>query len=112
MELLEHYGWPGNVRELKNAIERARALASRESIQPEDLPAEVRHLGGEAADRLAPIHSFKAAKQEIVTEFEERSLRELMERTGWNIAQAARASGVHRKTIERKLKRYNLRRES
>jgi transcriptional regulator of acetoin/glycerol metabolism len=47
-----------------------------------------------------------------VTEFEERSLRELMKRTGWNIAQAARASGVHRKTIERKLKRYNLRRDA
>ena len=111
MELLEHYGWPGNVRELKNAVERARALANREAIQPEDLPAEVRQLGGEAADHLPPMHSFKAAKQEIVTEFEERSLRELMERTGWNIAQAARASGVHRKTIERKLKRYNLRRD-
>jgi two-component system response regulator AtoC len=112
MELLEHYGWPGNVRELKNAVERARALANGEDIHPEDLPAEVRHLSGEAADRLLPIHSFKAAKREIVTEFEERSLRELMERTGWNIAQAARASGVHRKTIERKLKRYNLRRDA
>jgi DNA-binding NtrC family response regulator len=111
MELLEHYSWPGNVRELKNVVERARALANREPILPEDLPAEVRHLSGEVADRLAPIHSFKAAKQEIVTEFEERSLRELMERTGWNIAQAARTSGVHRKTIERKLKRYNLRRD-
>jgi DNA-binding NtrC family response regulator len=111
MDLLEHYGWPGNVRELKNAVERARALANREAIQPEDLPDEVRHLSGEAADRSSPIHSFKAAKREIVTEFEERSLRELMERTGWNIAQAARASGVHRKTIERKLKRYHLRRE-
>jgi DNA-binding NtrC family response regulator len=111
MALLELYGWPGNVRELKNVVERARALANREAIQPEDLPAEVRQLGGEAADRPSPIHSFKAAKREIVTEFEERSLRELMERTGWNIAQAARASGVHRKTIERKLKRYNLRRD-
>jgi transcriptional regulator of acetoin/glycerol metabolism len=48
-----------------------------------------------------------AAKQEIVTESEERSLRELMQRTGWNIAQAARASGVHRKTVERKLKLYS-----
>src|SRR5262245_46705783 len=112
MDLLEHYAWPGNVRELKNAVERARALANWQSIQPEDLPTEVRHLGGEVADRPPPIHSFKAAKQEIVTEFEERSLRDLMERTGWNIAQAARASGVHRKTIERKLKRYNLRREA
>jgi two-component system, NtrC family, response regulator AtoC len=112
MELLERYSWPGNVRELKNTVERARALANREYIQPEDLPAEVRHLSGEVADRLSPIHSFKAAKREIVTEFEERSLRELMERSGWNIAQAARASGVHRKTIERKLKRYNLRRDA
>jgi DNA-binding NtrC family response regulator len=111
MELLESHSWPGNVRELKNTVERARALANREVIQPEDLPAEVRQLGSEGADRLPAIHSFKAAKQEIVTEFEERSLRELMERTGWNIAQAARTSGVHRKTIERKLKRYNLRRD-
>jgi DNA-binding NtrC family response regulator len=111
LELLEHYGWPGNVRELKNAVERARALASWEAIQPEDLPAEVRQVSGESTDRPPPMHSFKAAKQEIVTEFEERSLRELMERTGWNIAQAARSSGVHRKTIERKLKRYNLRRD-
>jgi len=111
MALLEHYAWPGNVRELKNAVERARALASREFILPEDLPAEVRQGGGETGDRLPPIPSFKAAKREIVTEFEERSLRELLERTGWNIAEAARQSGVHRKTIERKLKRYRLRRE-
>jgi DNA-binding NtrC family response regulator len=111
MALLEHYAWPGNVRELKNAVERARALANREFIQPEDLPREVRQGGAEMSDRLPPIPPFKMAKQEIVTEFEERSLRELMERTGWNIAQAARQSGIHRKTIERKLKRYNLRRE-
>jgi DNA-binding NtrC family response regulator len=112
MALLEHYAWPGNVRELKNAVERARALANWEFIEPEDLPAEVRQPNGERLDHLPPMHSFKAAKQEMVTEFEARSLRELMERTGWNIAQAARASGVHRKTIERKLKRYNLRRDA
>jgi two-component system response regulator AtoC len=111
MALLERYAWPGNVRELKNAVERARALANREFIQPEDLPAEVRQEGGGMGDRLPPMPSFKAAKQEIVTEFEARSLRELMERTGWNIAAAARQSGVHRKTIERKLKRYRLRRD-
>jgi DNA-binding NtrC family response regulator len=111
MVLLERHGWPGNVRELKNTVERARALTNQEYIQPEDLPAAVRQPIGDLPDRLAPLHSFKAAKQEVVTEFEERSLRELMECSGWNIAQAARSSGVHRKTIERKLKRYNLRRD-
>lgn len=108
--LLEGYPWPGNVRELKNAVERARALANSEDIGPEDLPVEVRQPNQELMERLLPAHSFKAAKQEVVTEFEERSLRALLDRTGWNIAQAARESGVHRKTIERKLKRYNLRR--
>jgi DNA-binding NtrC family response regulator len=108
---LEGYGWPGNVRELKNIVERMRAMGNRELIQPEDLPAEVRQPSVEMAYCLPPMHSFKAAKQEVVTAFEARSLRQLMERSGWNIAQAARASGVHRKTIERKLKRYNLRRE-
>jgi DNA-binding NtrC family response regulator len=111
MSLLEQYAWPGNVRELKNAVERARALANREYIQPEDLPPEVREPSAGLLDRLPPTPSFKAAKQELVTEFEERRLRELLERTGWNIAQAARESGIHRKTIERKLKRYHLRRE-
>jgi DNA-binding NtrC family response regulator len=111
MVLLESYAWPGNVRELKNTVERARTLATREYIQPEDLPAEVQQLGLDSGDRLASSHSFKVAKQELVTEFEARRLRELLERTGWNIAQAARESGIHRKTIERKLKRYNLRRE-
>jgi DNA-binding NtrC family response regulator len=111
MARLEGYSWPGNVRELKNTVERMRALTNRECIQPEDLPAEARQVSGAIAHRLPPIHSFKAAKREIVTEFEARSLRQLMERSGWNIAQAARASGVHRKTIERKLKRYNLRRD-
>jgi len=111
MALLESYAWPGNVRELKNAVERARTLANREYIHPEDLPPEVQQPSPESGDRLLPYHSFKAAKQELVTEFEERRLRELLERTGWNIARAARESGIHRKTIERKLKRYNLRRE-
>jgi two-component system, NtrC family, response regulator AtoC len=111
MALLEQYPWPGNVRELKNAVERARALADQDFIQPEDLPTEVRQACGVMAEPGLPVASFKAAKQEIVTAFEARRLRELMARTGWNIAQAARVSGVHRKTIERKLKRYNLRRE-
>jgi two-component system response regulator AtoC len=110
LALLESYAWPGNVRELKNIVERARTLANRDYIQSEDLPPEVRQPAPENGDRLPPTHSFKAAKQELVTEFEARRLRELLERTGWNIARAARESGIHRKTIERKLKRYNLRR--
>jgi len=41
MRLLERYSWPGNVRELEHTIERAVALESTSSIQPERLPEKI-----------------------------------------------------------------------
>jgi two-component system response regulator PilR (NtrC family) len=41
MRLLERYSWPGNVRELEHTIERAVALESTASIQPERLPEKI-----------------------------------------------------------------------
>src|SRR3989475_2129815 len=41
MRLLEKYSWPGNVRELEHAIERAVALETTDTIQPERLPDQV-----------------------------------------------------------------------
>jgi two-component system response regulator PilR (NtrC family) len=41
MRLLERYSWPGNVRELEHTIERAVALESTASIEPERLPEKV-----------------------------------------------------------------------
>ena len=41
MSLLERYTWPGNVRELEHTIERAVALESTSSIQPERLPEKI-----------------------------------------------------------------------
>ena len=41
MRLLENYSWPGNVRELEHTIERAVALESTDTIQPERLPEKI-----------------------------------------------------------------------
>ena len=41
MRLLERYSWPGNVRELEHTIERAVALESTSSIEPERLPEKI-----------------------------------------------------------------------
>ncbi|HEX6730560.1 MAG TPA: sigma 54-interacting transcriptional regulator, partial [Pyrinomonadaceae bacterium] len=41
MRLLERYSWPGNVRELEHTIERAVALESTPSIEPERLPEKI-----------------------------------------------------------------------
>ncbi len=42
MKALADYSWPGNVRELENVIERLVVTVQRSSVQPEDLPSEVR----------------------------------------------------------------------
>ncbi|HLA09400.1 MAG TPA: sigma-54 dependent transcriptional regulator [Pyrinomonadaceae bacterium] len=41
MRLLENYSWPGNVRELEHTIERAVALETTDTIQPERLPERI-----------------------------------------------------------------------
>ena len=41
MRLLENYSWPGNVRELEHTIERAVALETTDTIQPERLPEQI-----------------------------------------------------------------------
>jgi hypothetical protein len=83
-------------RELVRIAEKIKAAASQPSApRPEGSRANASPQT--SGEWLRPKQPFEpemmlipAAKQEIVTEFEERSLSELMERTGWNIAQAAR----------------------
>ncbi|MFN2529738.1 MAG: sigma-54-dependent transcriptional regulator [Pyrinomonadaceae bacterium] len=41
MKLLEKYSWPGNVRELEHTIERAVALETTSTIEPERLPEKI-----------------------------------------------------------------------
>jgi len=36
------YSWPGNVRELENVIERCVVTGTRRTIEPDDLPSDVR----------------------------------------------------------------------
>ena len=38
MDLLMGYNWPGNVRQLENVIERAFAMGTDNTLQPEELP--------------------------------------------------------------------------
>ena len=50
---LERYDWPGNVRELENALEYAVALGRGQTVQLEDLPAEIRSPESRPAGTIA-----------------------------------------------------------
>jgi DNA-binding NtrC family response regulator len=96
------YDWPGNVRELQNCIERAVALARFDQITVDDLPDGVRDYKTSHVLVLADNAS------ELVTleEVEHRYIVRVLQTTQGNRTAAARILGMDRKTLQRKLTRW------
>jgi len=92
--LLRRYPWPGNVRELENAIEYAVAVVHGQTIHIEDLPIEV----SEPAPSL-PV---------LATTEETQSLRDALDAHRWNREDTARALGMSRTTLWRKMREAGL----
>ncbi|MEO7329090.1 MAG: sigma 54-interacting transcriptional regulator, partial [Minicystis sp.] len=101
-EKIAAYPFPGNVRELMNAMERAVALTRYEQITVDDLPEKIR------ASRPSPELVEATALTELVPleEIERRYVLRVLESAGGNKAQAARILGLDRKTLHRKLERW------
>ena len=111
MEALVCHRWMGNVRELENVIERAVVLTSREVIDVEDLPQQLRESpgGGGDVEVLSLAHlPYAEAKRLAMRAFERRYLSALLEKSGHNVSSAARAAGVDRSNFRRLLKQYEV----
>src|SRR4029453_1475900 len=91
---------------LENVIERAVVLTSREVVDVEDLPQQLRESpgGGGDVEGLALAHLPSPAAQRLAMRaFERRSLSALLEKSGHNVSSAARAAGVDRSNFRRPL---------
>jgi transcriptional regulator of acetoin/glycerol metabolism len=98
------YPWPGNVRELENALEYAVAVSNRQTILPEDLPLEVREPAARPRDSRPGHRTPRAARESE----ENQRLREVLEAHQWRRADAARALGVSRTTLWRRMREAAL----
>ena len=96
---LMRYPWPGNVRELQNGCAFAVLVAgARDRV-------EERHWPEPAAAAVAAAAAGLHAETRAL---EQRRLRETLERTRGNKSLAARALGLSRQGLHKKLRRYGL----
>jgi transcriptional regulator with GAF, ATPase, and Fis domain len=112
VQALRRWSWPGNVRELRNVIERGVVLAESGVLTLRDLPealVENAVSGGAASLAAALPISFAEARRRALEAFDRDFLSAALKRHGGNIAQTARALGLHRQSLQRLLARCELR---
>src|SRR5262245_50207333 len=115
------YDWPGNVRQLRNCIERAVVLSENQTITLDVLPQEIqnkagleraraeigkedRALEGAEASPISGSRSLREAKKD----FEVKYIERILEQTSGNITQAASLLGIHRQSLQQKIKELGL----
>ncbi len=95
LQMLMDHRWPGNVRELDHAIERAVLMSQTTVIRAADLGLRVEAV---SAGRLEDMS---------LEDVEAFLIRKSMARYG-NVSHAARALGLSRSALYRRLERYKL----
>jgi DNA-binding NtrC family response regulator len=103
------YRWPGNVRELEGEVWRLSTTV-RGPVEVEDLARRITHPT-EGAGR-SPVASHLDPDGRSLDEIEREALGNViagvLERTGGNVARAARVLGIARATLYRRIERYGI----
>ena len=97
--VFEAYPWPGNVRELRNIVERMAILTPGTRLTLDSIPIEI-HLGKESA----PPSNLKEARASA----ERDHILRALEDTSWNISGAARALGMERTNLHKRIRALGL----
>jgi two-component system nitrogen regulation response regulator NtrX len=98
-EAFELYSWPGNARELRNVVERMAILSHGDVLNAAAIPLEFK-LQRETGPRSSVQEARESAEREHV-------LRAL-EQSGWNVSSAARALGMERTNLHKRIRALGL----
>ncbi len=96
MQILLEHPWPGNIRELDHAIERSVLMAPGPLVKPGDLGLRPSGGGGGRLEDMS------------LEEVECFLIKKAMTRFDGNVSQAAKALGLSRSALYRRLQRYGL----
>jgi DNA-binding NtrC family response regulator len=88
-----HYKFPGNVRELKNLVERALIINRDAVLSFDDFP----FLNGEEQSNTSALDQAQIFQ-----------IKKALQEAGSNQSQAARALGISRYSLIRKMRKYGI----
>ena len=97
---LVSYDYPGNVRELQNVIEHAFILCKSGLIEPHHLPENLclsRSMESSGRDETMNMKDLEAV-----------FITNMLRRHQWNRIKTAKALGIHKSTLFRKIKALNI----
>lgn len=96
------YDWPGNVRELWNVLLRTTTYLEGQAISPCDLPFYLNE--NSRARSLSGASSLK----DILARTEKQAIQFALAEAGGNKVKAAKALGIHRTLLYKKMKKYGV----
>ena len=129
LALIQAYAWPGNVRQLENAVERAIAFSTGETIETLEMDLKGRAAGGgPAGGSAAPVGaglgasdgqgipksggettpSPDGAMQSTLAEIEKAWIFWVLSQHNWHKPTAAKILGLDISTLYRKIEKYGL----
>lgn len=104
MRRFQQYRWSGNVRELRNSLESMMVLADGDVLTERDLPERI-------AEGAAPASNAREIPTGVTMEELERlAIMKALDQYAGNRTHAANRLGISVRTLQRKLRQYELER--
>lgn len=118
LKILESYDYPGNVRELENIIKHSFIFCKGTQIKSTHLPKYIMEstMQKTPSDKVMNHKDIKEVKPNepdtlilnSKDETEKKQIMKHLEENKWNISDTAKSLGIHRATLWRKMKKYDI----
>jgi len=106
MRRFQLYRWPGNVRELRNTLESMMVLADGDTLTERDLPERI------SQGSLPQTDSKEIPTGLTMEELEKLAITKALDQYAGNRTHAANRLGISVRTLQRKLRQYELERRA
>ncbi|UDQ99190.1 sigma-54 dependent transcriptional regulator [Lentisphaerota bacterium WC36G] len=132
IDVLIYYSWPGNIRELRNCVERMVVLTQNEVLQVEDIPVAIREnrnqkllefktINNDNVDNINNVNIIDNVNNSAgsaviegctnglsIDSNEKDLVIKALQQANNNKTKAAELLGISRRTLHRKINKYNL----